>query len=140
MKISRQTKQTFINEFRSEVFSIDDVINFFEPYIEVDAEAAILKVKKDIARRLVSARDKNNNRIFISFKKDRDTYFSNPMTETDMDIVNAMEKQLRMKIIGLLKTHRAVKRRKYILEGQTSIFNYENQSQSEIPQHMSAGL
>jgi len=128
MRIRKETKKAFISKYRLKTISLEDVIDFYEPYMDLDPEKAIEKLKKDMARRLIAVKDENGNRIFISFKLNGKTLYSNPDAESNLDVLNAMNNQLKQKIKGLQITRKIVTRRKrLIVDGQVSMFGDKKQ-------------
>ena len=116
-------KETFRDENSGNVFDLDDVVDYYAPHITIDPEKAIIEYVRNRARRFVAMRDENGNRVFVSYKHEGRSVYANPTVSHNVESLALMEKQLKAKIKGTIKTHRIVKRRRQQeLSGQVSIF------------------
>ena len=52
-KIDKKIKNTFKNLFSNKEFTLTDALQFFNTYMSVDVDEAILNYKKDILRSLI---------------------------------------------------------------------------------------
>lgn len=123
----KRVKETFRTQFMNREFTLDDALDFFDNYMTIDREVAILNYKKSKIRSLIGMKE-NGERIFVSFKKDNQYYYSNLNREKNIKNLDAMDKQLMIKAKGIQKTRRLVlKQKQNVIEGQVSILEEEVQ-------------
>lgn len=129
-KIDKKIKNTFKNLFSSKEFTLTDALQFFNTYMSVDVDEAILNYKKDKVRALIGMKE-NGERIFVSFKKDKQYYYSNLNKEENLKNLDAMDKQLMIKTKGLQKTRKLVlKQKQNVIEGQVFIKEFEDKQKA----------
>lgn len=130
-KINKKIKSTFKRLYSGTEFTLEDALNFFDTYMSIDKDEAILHYKKNIVRSLIGMKE-NGKRIFVSFRKDGQYYYSNMHTERKITNLDAMYKQIMTKSYGLQKTGKEIlKRKKDAIEGQVSIIEGYEQKINE---------
>ncbi|MCI8486353.1 MAG: hypothetical protein HFJ20_04550 [Clostridia bacterium] len=131
-KIDKKIKNTFKNLFSNKEFTLTDALQFFNTYMSVDVDEAILNYKKDKVRALIGMKE-NGERIFVSFKKDKQYYYSNLNKEENLKNLDAMDKQLMIKTKGLQKTRKLVlKQKQNVIEGQVFIKEFESKENVDL--------
>lgn len=120
-KIDGRIKNTFKNLYSDREFTLNEALEFFDTYMSVDINEAIINYKKNKVRSLIGMKE-DGKRIFVSFKKDKQYYYSNLKKEKNLKNLDEMDKQLRIKSKGLQKTRKLILNQKLnVIEGQVSI-------------------
>lgn len=132
MKISRQTKDAFMQEFSNRQFTLDEVIQWLEPHMLVDDEKAIEQYKKNACRNFIASfKDDNGIRHFFSFKSDDGIKYTFSSGKLDMDVAKSILQNLNSKQRGLYKASRKIRRGIQIFQGQIDMFDKQQDAISK---------
>ena len=101
-KIDKKIKTAFKEQYSDREFTLNEALNFFDDYMSIDTTEAILNFKKDKVRSLIGMKE-NGERVFVSFKKDGQYYYSYLTKEKKLNNLGEMHRQLVTKIKGMEK-------------------------------------
>lgn len=124
-KIDKKIRMAFKEQYSDREFTLNEALNFFDDYMSVDTSEAILNHKKDKVRSLIGMKE-NGERVFVSFKRDGQYYYSYLNKEKKLNNLGEMHRQLATKIKGLEKTDKLVLRQaQNVIDGQISLKEME---------------
>ncbi len=124
-KIDKKIKTAFKEQYSDREFTLNEALNFFDDYMSIDTTEAILNFKKDKVRSLIGMKE-NGERVFVSFKKDGQYYYSYLTKEKKLNNLGEMHRQLVTKIKGMEKTDKSVlKQAQNVIDGQISLKEME---------------
>lgn len=107
--------------------TMDEAVEIVAPHIDYDLGAMKEQLAKRVTRGIIaSIKDQAGVRTcFATKQEDRKTLYVDIDTCRNLDEVRIVEGQLRMKVDGILKSHKKAVRRQQELEGQMMMAEME---------------